>query len=318
MSVKKQTHLDTIIGRGTKNMKLYTLLILFSITLPLGSLLAADGAIPIWEETVITESGHYYLARDIGDNPGGHDGIPAITITADDVDINLNGFALREGQPTIYADGVKGLSIHDGTLIAQDEALGLYNVERVELRRLRSFGGDPDRLFTVSGTSIIIEDCIITVWGNPALVLTGTNIVVRSNQFEGGDIPVDCTACRILDNSFLSTTLALSGSGNTVVNNVFANGSGVGVNDDGNMILQNTFKNSALDIVGDRNLIDSNLISEAGDYGLSFQGNYNVYRRNISRGNAGTGCTGLGSGADFCDEGTNNTSGGGNFMPDEM
>ena len=75
-----------------------------------------------------------------------------------------------------------------------------------------------------------------------------------------------------------------------------------------------------LEVHGDGHRIEDNLIGTALNYGLHFKASSsdNVYRGNIARGNSGTGCTGTASGDDFCDEGTNNTSGGGNFMPDEM
>jgi hypothetical protein len=43
-----------------------------------------------------------------------------------------------------------------------------------------------------------------------------------------------------------------------------------------------------------------------------------VYRGNTVRANGGAGCSGTASGGDFCDEGTNNTSHGDNYMPGQM
>jgi hypothetical protein len=54
-------------------------------------------------------------------------------------------------------------------------------------------------------------------------------------------------------------------------------------------------------------------------FGLHLTGDDNVYRGNMARGN-GTGqasCPNPDGGADFCDEGTNNTSHGDNYMPDQ-
>ena len=73
-----------------------------------------------------------------------------------------------------------------------------------------------------------------------------------------------------------------------------------------------------LDVPFRTNHIEGNVFTGNSDYGLRLSGNDNVYRGNTARGNGGTVCTGTVSGGDFCDEGTNNTSHGDNYLPDQM
>ncbi|HEY3174460.1 MAG TPA: right-handed parallel beta-helix repeat-containing protein [Candidatus Polarisedimenticolia bacterium] len=72
---------------------------------PLG---AAEGKIPLWMPTVITQPGHYVLTRDISATAG-----PAVSIQADGVTLDLNGHTINQPgatQAAIVIGGVSGSS----------------------------------------------------------------------------------------------------------------------------------------------------------------------------------------------------------------
>lgn len=71
---------------------------------------AADGAIPIWAPTTITEPGNYVLTRDI-ELPG----VPTvIAIAASYVDLDLNGFRVYSSNTGIIAQDVNHVTIRNG------------------------------------------------------------------------------------------------------------------------------------------------------------------------------------------------------------
>ena len=75
--------------------------------------LAADGAIPIWEPTTINQPGRYVVTRNITHNVN-----PVISIDADNVFLDLNGFKI-EGDAQIFAADVILVS-GDGVTPARD------------------------------------------------------------------------------------------------------------------------------------------------------------------------------------------------------
>ena len=75
---------------------------------------AADGAIPIWEPTIITEPGKYIVTRDIVGVPPS----PVLTITVSNVHVDLNGFTLRiDGAPNVVlANSVTSVVLENGAI----------------------------------------------------------------------------------------------------------------------------------------------------------------------------------------------------------
>ena len=270
------------------------------LLVPLGVSLAADGAIPIWDFITITEPGSYVLTRNI--TAIDYDDYRKITIVADDVDLDLGGFTITGNEP-LRAEDVKGLVIHDGTITWVTNAGNgplLVNVESFALRRLVIRTGD-DIALGIGGRNGVVEDNIIS-HAETGIIANVDNVEFARNRISGGIMGIE-----------------LNGSHNKVIGNI--SDTGINVGGSSNLILDNRV--GMMLIGGSENHIERNHCQGSVfiyGYGLHFQAssNDNVYRGNTARGNNGTGCTGTASGGDFCDEGTNNTSGGGNFMPDEM
>ena len=222
-------------------------------------LFAADGAIPIWEPTTITEPGSYVLTRDIVAEAGS---IP-ITILASDVDLDLAGFVIS-GFVAIVAEDVNAISIHDGSLIGDSdgETLRLHNVTGFTIRRLFVRGLAEDAIEIGGASTGTIEDCVIR--GAP-IAIWSSGIVVKNNHVSAA--------------------------------------------------------HNGISVDGDKCTIRNNVLTDNVGFGLKLSGNDNLYRGNTVRGNnggVGDPCNGTSSGGDFCDEGTNNTSHGDNYMPGKM
>jgi parallel beta-helix repeat protein len=271
--------------------------------------LAADGAMPIWEPTEISESGSYVLTRDIVTVVN-----PAILITADHVHLDLNGFRV-EGSADIFAadviqvsGGVKGTFIENGTVVGGGAGVRLStNTTQFVLRDLTIRGGRTGVGVASNSARGVIERNVIQECSDDGISVSGDGMTIRDNIVSAsvnGIVVESCNSCRIV--------------GNTVQNTAI---SAISVNQGaGNLILRNSVSNAAAGIrisQGGYHTVDSNLLSGNGGFGIhlrdtSFE---NVYRANVSRNNGGVGCTGVGN-ADFCDDGANNTSSGDNFMPD--
>ena len=81
--------------------------------------MGAEGRIPIQPPATITQPGSYFLTRAYS-GP-----LTAITIQADDVELDLNSFwvSTTDGtRPTVTAVGVDGLSIRDGAIVGSAAA----------------------------------------------------------------------------------------------------------------------------------------------------------------------------------------------------
>ena len=273
---------------------LLTLALTATLTTPVR---AEEGRIPIWEPTTITQSGRYIVTRDIGDVPSA---APprAITISANFVDIDLNGFTLRTGEAVILAQDVRNITIHNGKIESYEDAIRFINVNTFVIRQvqIQSF---EDPAVVVSGAVGRLEANQIE-HSFTGIVASGTGIVVQRNEIRGGFQGIQLQGC----------------SGCTVAENTLANGSGILVDltSSGNLIAGNVLSSAAITVDGPRNQIAENLISGYSGFGLSFSGSSsdNVYRSNTARGNGGTGCT---SPPDFCDQGTSNTTHGDNYLP---
>ena len=97
-------------------------LLLVIVALPLGSLLASDGAVPLWEPTTITEPGSYVVTRDIAGVSG-----DTIAVTAHDVTIDLQGHTLSASGTNycVRHTGTGNFTIRNGKIIAGE--YGIYS-----------------------------------------------------------------------------------------------------------------------------------------------------------------------------------------------
>lgn len=121
--------------------------------------LAAEGAIPIFEPTTITEPGHYVVTRNISSSS------PIITISSSRVDIDLNGFELTGGTtaPVITGSTVQDVLIRDGSVVA----------------------GNPGIYFEISG-QITIENTAVRGSGGIGIHLNGSEYTVRRCTIAAG------------------------------------------------------------------------------------------------------------------------------------
>jgi len=223
--------------------------------------LLEDGRIAIDRPMTITEPGSYVVTRNIMANNGS----ALITITADDVDLDLAGFVVS-GLVAVVVEDAKAVSIHDGSLVGDSdgETLRLHNVTGFAIRRLFIRGFAEDAIEIGGSSTGTIEDCVVS-GADRGIEVWSSGVVIKNNHVSscGNGIRVGGNKCTI--------------QGNTLIGN--------------------------------------------SGFGLKILGDGNVYRGNMARGNnggAGDPCDGTASGGDFCDEGTNNTSHGDNYMPGQM
>jgi len=142
---------------------------------------AAEGRIPIHSVTTITSPGHYILTRNIGDFTA-----TAITIAASDVDLDLNGFTVTGLDPAISAQNVRGVTIHDGSVVAYEDGVILTDVNDFELRRLVVQSLE-DCALSVSGTGGVVQENRIqaTLYG---ICVSGSGVRVAHNVIRGAGI----------------------------------------------------------------------------------------------------------------------------------
>ncbi len=102
-----------------------------------GAAFAADGAIPLWERTVITMPGSYVVTRDISSSSG-----PVLDIQVGGVSVNLNGFTLSvtaATEPVVKIASVAGVEpqpfrIANGMIEGGLHGVHALNAERKRLR----------------------------------------------------------------------------------------------------------------------------------------------------------------------------------------
>ncbi len=275
--------------------------------LALSSAVAADGATPVWEPTTISTPGKYVLTRNISDTLN-----PVISITADNVTLDLNGFQISGDANAFAADVVlvsgNGVTVTNGTILGGGAAVRVSaSATQFALSNL-VLGGGRTGVGTAAGSALglvegnRIEDVTDGISG------TGSALQIRRNvvSADGKGIFLDgCNSCLVSENTIRDASdVAISvvlGGGNLILNNT-ASGSGTGIR-----VGQGGYHH-----------LEGNVMSGNTAYGVHLRDTSfdNVYRRNTARNNGGSGCTGV-STTDFCDEGTGNTSQGDNYLPDQ-
>jgi parallel beta-helix repeat protein len=269
--------------------------------------LAADGAIPVWQPVQIDQPGKYQLTRDVS-------GInnPIIEITAGNVHLDLNGFTVEGSagaflQDVILVDGADNVTIENGTVIGGGAGIRLSTAtQEFNLRNLSIRGGRTGIAASASGTRGMIEGNLIENISAEGILASGSSVQVRNNVIsaEGTGIKaVNCEACLISENTVRDAldagVLVESSNGALLMENTVAGaGDGIRITSGGS------------------HHVEGNVLTGNNSYGLYLTGTASdcVYRRNTARNNAGSGCAGTGN-ADYCDNGTANTSHGDNYMP---
>ncbi len=270
---------------------------------------AADGATLLWQPTTISMPGSYVLTRDIVSLSN-----PVLTITADNVHIDLNGFRI-EGDADIFAadvilvsGGVAGTVIENGTVVGGGAAIRLStSSSQFILRDLLLRGGRTGVGVSSNSARGVIEDLIVENTSDNGISISGTGMHVRRNLVSAainGIVVESCDACQV--------------NGNTVQG---ASITGISINQgEGNLILGNTISGAGVGLrisQGGYHVVDRNVFVGNADFGLHLRNSSfeNIYRANVARNNGGGACPGTGN-ADYCDEGAGNTTAGDNFLPD--
>ncbi|GEM_PF-5507467 len=218
--------------------------ILAVLLMPASTVMASEGRIPIYETgTVISESGHYILTRDLPVNPDG----PALSITARRVTLDLNGFSVNQA----------GNTTDPGIRVEQRLSM------EVLIRNGNVKGGKPSILALGNNPSepdsrLILENIRLEVGGSAHCVeVEGVSTVhLTDSSLRGCTIGVRlrCSGgCgnrriqgRIEDNTFLQTTTAihLIDASTMIVS--------------GNRVLNESYGSDAIKIENSRSMIVSN------------------------------------------------------------
>ncbi len=214
----------------------------------------------------ISQSGSYYLTKNLStavDQNG-------VTVNADNVTIDLNGFTLT-GAGTGYGSGIwmkarTNVEVRNGTIqrwggcgVMEWAAEGFAH-RMVNVRVLDTSVG-----MALSGDSHLIKDCTVSNngWGisvSNACSVTGN--IATWNTYAGIEVLAGCLV-----------------TGNTVCYNL---GKGILLDTNGNQIKGNTLRNNAtrgVDVTGTDNVIEENLISGSVT-GIHFGQAGNFYANN--------------------------------------
>lgn len=176
---------------------LRTTILIAALALAATTAFAAEGRTPIWEPTVITQSGRYIVTRDIPGGPG-----VTIEIAANGVDLDLNGFVVGGGaspDPVILAAGVNDIAVHNGIVSNGSDGLFFDQIKNLRVERLQVLGPG------AAGNGIVLKDVTdFTVRNNQVRDHNGVCIsigagavfptvsgIVDDNQAEACDVGID-------------------------------------------------------------------------------------------------------------------------------
>jgi hypothetical protein len=125
--------------------------------------LGGDARTPVYASTTISAPGAYYLTRDV--TGGG----TLITITADGVDLDLNGYALiGDGSGTgISVSGGAGVRLRDGVIRSTATGVNLSRAAAVTVERIRVDSPGSVGIAVSYSEAVSIVDCLVQ---NPTLV----------------------------------------------------------------------------------------------------------------------------------------------------
>jgi hypothetical protein len=269
--------------------------------------------------TTISAPGHFVVTRNLT-NAGGS----IVTIDADDVTLDLNGFVLdatgsSSSEVIRSSAGVSGLTIRNGKILGGGVAVSIDNALQVVIEDLEIDGAVSGILIQngmqyavrrnlirnvttgIDGSggdhTPRIEDNVIesaevgiTLSGATGGAVTGN----RLRDCESNGIGVSGSSVLVTKNTLYRSGIFAAGSKFTVSGNVVAStmGSvhGVDIDGDDNYVLDNLVTGAAdlgVMISGSRNHLEGNVANLNGSFGFVIDGNLNVYRRNTARGNGG-------------------------------
>jgi hypothetical protein len=201
--------------------------------------------------TNLTVSGSYYLTDNLTQTA---DGVAGITISADDITIDLNGFALIGTNGT--ADGIthgggirKNICIKNGTVRNWHNGLDLNGGGYDRVERVRIHGNTENGIRSFVNCSI--TDCYVADNGFNGILLSANpslirDCVIRGNGLDGiqvfGNTVITGNQCTG-PSSLASTNAGIraTGNGNRIDGNHIAYyGNGILVSASANLVIRNT------------------------------------------------------------------------------
>ncbi len=266
---------------------------------------AADGRVPVYQPTTISQPGSYYLTRDLT----GAAGAAVIDIASDDVTLDLAGHTLRVTGAGygITAGNRSGVRIANGRIVGGYVGMSLfagsYVVEHMDVRGQTSTTGLP------TGIQIFAN-----VGSPPARAVVRDNQVAGANGSSGRGIFLQNVVGGAVEGNAVVATLRngivlYACMGVSVAGNVVSDATGIAILVDTSTdcaVARNVATRSAYGIYlqdGDHNTLDWNVCTNNTTWGIgvSTTSTGNVYSYNRLEAN--------GSGNYF---GTSNISAGGN------
>lgn len=243
----------------------------------------------------ISAPGSYYLTG----NLTGVSGQPGITVSSDNVTIDLNGFALIGVAGA--EDGIRSgqartnIAIHNGTIRNWKSGILFPSMANGHFEKLRVSNNSQSGIFTGSGSgSGSVKDCVLEANTGTGLLGSGLTVrgcVARLNGLTGilavaGSTVTDCVATLNGD--------GISVSYSTVTGCVASANKGHGIEAGENCLILNntasdndtpvnTFGGSGVRVSGKGNRIEGNN-STNNDYGIRVVSTGNIIIKNTCRG----------------------------------
>jgi hypothetical protein len=264
---------------------------------------------------IINQPGSYYLTGNINATGGKH----GISVQADSVTLDLNGFALI-GEATGSGIGINvpvvrnSLCIHNGIVRNwRSHGVAALNASSSALERLRAVSNLGGGLMI--GNESVVRDCVMT--GNGEGLVSADRVLVTGcvcdvNALGGMDLAsdvqvVDCVVLRTVGGAYGIQVGARSmmsrctvnrnfldgirvGAGTTVAdcNSSFNGGVGIKSSDDCSIVRNTCYANQSdgIWVVGIGSAVEDNLCVNNGDTGVFISSANNLVIRNRARGNA--------------------------------
>jgi parallel beta-helix repeat protein len=266
-----------------------------------------DQRIPISAPYTITQPGSYILAGDIQTTLADQN---AITVEANNVTIDLNGFNLNgpgSGNGCgIFMNGRTNVEIRNGTI----RDFGGYGIIEQSPTYVNTTLGEGHRIFGIraefnhksgivlNGINNMVEDCTVFENGNYGIEVAGGSIVIgniSTNNGAPGNIGVGIALdgwCLALENIVIDNPrygIWAKRDCSSVFGNLVATAAyGIYIDGNGNFVKNNTAKENTqynIHVKGTDNAIEENLVTGHSEYGIYFASSGNFYANNRASGN---------------------------------
>jgi parallel beta-helix repeat protein len=286
-----------------RHLSLALVLLIASFATPA---LAVEARIPIHSTTTINAPGTYFLARAIS-GAG-----PLITITASDVDLDLNGFTLTPTSGAgIFASGVERVDVHGGFIVGGQSAIRLDTVTGARIEQIGSTAATGAAIRVIASSMVVIEDSILRNALAEAILVDGTGMAdppqvqIIGNQLlgtTGSGITLTAAGSSLIARNTINSVggrgiYVTSSNGVQVTENVIHDTAQAGIaliSSGGNELRDNVIRAAVTDgIVVDagssENAVTGNQATACGGNGMQVGGDRNVVSSNLIGGNTGWG-----------------------------